>query len=176
MRRIRERWGALIQEVCRYSPIPEEFLAALIANESGGDSGAERFEPKVYLRLVKIRASGGIYGPLTAEILRSAQDDMIRAWATSWGLTQIVGYHAAGRPGGIELLKNPQAHLDFALRMLAQFAEQYAIDVHREAAQLFRCWNTGGPYGLTADPKYVQRGLARMEIYRNSAGSPNPES
>ena len=167
MNRIHQQFGAAIQEACKYSSIPAEFLAALIANESGGDSTARRFEKGIYARFLRIhQGAPEHYGALTAEMLRSAQDDTLREWSTSWGLTQIMGYHTAGRPGGIALLQDPASNLKFALGMLAQFAERYGLRLTLEFAEMFRCWNTGGPYKPTFDPKYVEHGLARMKIYR----------
>src|SRR2546426_9376160 len=37
MRGIFDRWGETISEACKYSSLPPEFLASLIANESGGN-------------------------------------------------------------------------------------------------------------------------------------------
>lgn len=167
MTRIHQQWGAAISEACKYSSVPAEFLAALIANESGGDPAARRFEKSVYNKLLRIhQGAPEHYGPLTAEILRSAQDDTLREWATSWGLTQVMGFHVAKRPGGVALLQDPAMHLKFALGLVAQFAERYGLNVRLEFDELFHCWNAGGPYKPTYDPKYAQRGLARMAAYR----------
>ena len=166
MQRIKTQWGAHIQEACKYSSVPQEFLAALIANESGGDPQAKRFEKAVYNKLLRIhQGAPEHYGPLTAETLRAAADEALRDWATSWGLTQVMGYHVARRPGGIKILLNPKSHLNFALGLLAEFAERFGLRVTLEFEEMFRCWNTGGPYKETYDPKYCERGLARMKIY-----------
>jgi hypothetical protein len=86
-----------------------------------------------------------------------------------------MGYHVARRPGGVAILKDPATHLKFALGLLAIFAERFGLNVRAEFAELLRCWNTGAPYddpktprleGRTTDPNYVQKGLRRMEIYR----------
>jgi len=39
--------------------------------------------------------------------------------------------------------------------------------------ELFRCWNTGRPYGKTYDPAYVETGLRRMTIYRELSHPPD---
>ena len=176
MLRIKTRWGPAIQEACKYSSVPQEFLAALIANESGGNSEAQRFERGVFRKLCAVRA-GDLreYGGITHAFLASTEDTSLRDWATSWGLTQIMGYHVARRPGGVEILKVPASHLKFALGLLGEFVEHLQLNPKAEFEEMFRCWNSGAPYddaktarieGKTFDPKYVARGLARMKIYR----------
>ena len=176
MLRIKTRWSSAIQEACRYSSIPEEFLAALIANESGGNPEAQRFERGVFRKLCAVRA-GELreYGGITRDFLASTEDATLRDWATSWGLTQVLGYHIARRPGGVEILKVPASHLKFALGLLGEFIERFQLNPKAEFEEMFRCWNSGAPYddpktprieGKTFDPKYAENGLARMEIYR----------
>jgi hypothetical protein len=194
----------VLVEACRYSSLPVAFLMALVANESGGNARAMRFEPAVY-RHLKLLAEGKAakYGGLSqprleeeiAEMLRpkgetfhaahlgevfaaahgaeiaAAQDEALRELATSWGYTQIMGYHMVGRAGTVRDLLEPRFHFRVALELLAEFAERYQLDPTREFAELFRCWNTGQPYGETTDRAYVAKGLARMEIYR-AIGSP----
>lgn len=42
MQKIRSAWGDAIVLACAASSVPPSFLAALIANESGGNAGAHR--------------------------------------------------------------------------------------------------------------------------------------
>jgi len=170
MQRIHAQWGEAISAACKYSSVPPAFLAALIALESGGEPAAKRFEKHVYNKLISVqRGYADRYGALSRRDLQPLSDDGIRNLATSWGLTQIMGYHVARRPGGIEILLNVETHLKFALGLLAEFAERYGLNVTLEFAELFRCWNTGKPYGETYDPKYVENGLRRLAIYRELA-------
>ena len=199
MSRVRDRWDGVIREACRYSSVPAEFFAALVANESAGDPRAVRFEPAVYRHLLRVAEGKSLrYGHLTrnrldaevAEILnpkspafhveflttgftsahgeRIAQssDEALRELATSWGLTQIMGYHMAGRAGTPRDLFEPRFHFRVALQLLAQFAERYELNLARDFSEMFCCWNTGQPYGKTTDPNYVSNGLRRMELYR----------
>jgi hypothetical protein len=106
--------------------------------------------------------------------LARARDEALRDLATSWGLTQIMGYHMVGRPGTARDLLEPSFHYRVALSLLAQFAVTYQLDVTREFAEMFRCWNTGRPYGQTFDPEYVDKGLRRMDLYRALADDPHP--
>lgn len=112
--------------------------------------------------------------------IAACQDEALRELATSWGYTQIMGYHQVGRAGTVRDLLDPQFHYRRALELLAEFAHEYQLDVTREFEEMFRCWNTGQPYGKTFDPAYVEKGLRRMEIYRalivageKASGSPS---
>lgn len=118
--------------------------------------------------------------------LAATSDESLRELATSWGYTQVMGYHVLGRSGTVRDLLEPNLHFRLAVRLLAEFAERYQLDLAREFEEMFRCWNAGQPYGATFDPGYAARGLARMEIYRqiaalnqaaapmNRAAPPNP--
>ena len=209
LERVCARCHAVISEVCAYSSVPAAFLGALVANESGGDPQAMRFEPAVY-RHLKAVAEGrrAAYAGLSrrdfdAEIaemlhpkagsfhavfltppfraahgreLAASRDEALRELATSWGFTQIMGYHLVGRSGTVRDLLEPRFHFHLALELLALFAERYQLDLAREFAEMFHCWNTGQPYGpprgpATSDPNYVAQGLRRMGIYRSIESS-----
>ncbi len=200
MARVHARAHGVMAEACGRSSVPVEFLAALVANESGGDGAARRFEPAAYRHLKAVLEGGQ---PATAHLRApdlaaeldemrgrrpaayhaglldadfaarygaelAAQDDAaLRELATSWGFTQIMGYHMVGRPGVPRDLLDPARHFRVAIELLAQFAEHFALDLTREFAELFRCWNTARPDGRTFDPDYVEKGLRRMEMYRD---------
>ena len=106
-------------------------------------------------------------GFASAHAARLAQspDEALRELATSWGLTQIMGYHMVGRAGTPRDLLEPRFHFRVALELLAEFAERYQLSLARDFAELLRCWNTGQPYGATTDPAYCEKGLRRMELY-----------
>jgi hypothetical protein len=183
MARIKRDWGAAIEAACRYSSIPPEFVAALIANESGGNSQATRFEPRVFERLQEVRnGTRERYGAITRDKLfvgttgaspsltilargRGDESPDLRLYASSLGLTQIMGYQALAKGLDPRALVDAGFNLEFACRLLAEFADCYGLDVTKEFAELFRCWNGGGPYSQTHDPEYVPRGLERMKIY-----------
>ena len=98
--------------------------------------------------------------------LQSAPDEALREFATSWGYTQIMGYHMMGQPGTVRRLLDPSFHFRMALRLLSEFAASYQLDLGHEFPEMFCCWNTGRPYGKTFDPDYVDKGLRRMQIFR----------
>jgi hypothetical protein len=92
--------------------------------------------------------------------------------ATSYGLTQIMGWHLvemagyAGWAWTVGDLLDPGKNLQCAVALLSYFGEHYQLDVSKEFEALLRCWNTGEPDGVpTFDPKYVPNGLARMAAY-----------
>jgi hypothetical protein len=101
-----------------------------------------------------------------ADELARLADEALRELASSWGFTQIMGFHVIGRQGTVRDLIEPRFHYHLALQLLAEFAASYRLDLSRAFEQMFRCWNTGRPDGKTADPAYVEKGLRRMEIYR----------
>ena len=279
-------WSHIV-EIAGHTPISAEFLAALTANESGGNTHAKRFEPAVYRHLTEVAAgralawgsigkhlldkeiaeveaqikattaapqasaaatpssqSTGAKAPAAAQPTSSAattggtkapetsppsdasagtsgsagpsvageaaqpssasplaakadsyheahlsdsftasysqalsifRDEAIRHLATSWGLTQIMGYHMLGRPEPVERLCDPAFHYRVATDLLQDFAKCFHLDPQRDFEALFRCWNTGRPDGKTYDPDYVQNGLRRIEVCRQlglKAGQP----
>lgn len=183
MNSIKVKWGVQIDAACHSSSVPPAFLAALVVNESGGDPAAKRFEPEVLATIWKVllgrKAAFGSIG--RTQLLTYAQTgsptipctldhSLLRldGLATSWGLTQIMGYNALGATAAesfADKLIDPATNLQKAISMLAAFAHQFQLDLAEESAELFRCWNTGRPDGETADPRYVDRGLARMKLY-----------
>jgi hypothetical protein len=189
METIHARWGAAIDAACKTSAVPPAFLAALVANESGGSPDAKRFERAVLSSLWELlqgrTASFGSIGRndvlafLTApdsrtpavpptgfvsQLARSLQQ--LDGLATSWGLTQVMGYEALAFSCTLADLHNPVSELRISLRLLAQFAERYQLDLAKDFQSLFDCWNTGRPHAPTADPDYIPNGLARMQIYQ----------
>lgn len=184
MQSIKTKYGDLIAEACSTSSVPAGFLAALIANETGGDSNAKRFEKGVLASLWEVLLGRkAAYGSITTKnlvlyvaslaatpinvsaTLPADAFQRVDALATSWGLTQIMGYHILEGNAAVKTiagLVDPQMHLAMTLRMLAQFAAQFQLDVTKDFEQMFRCWNGGHPTAATFDPEYVPHGLARI--------------
>jgi hypothetical protein len=188
MRSIKEHWSAEIAAACQASSVLPAFLAALIANESDGKNDAQRFEPVVFERLKEVLlgarphyAPAGIKRPITKQDLLAYCDpgtpeergdfstalQCLHNLATSWGLTQIMGWHLVEFNSGLGTawLATPGGNLQFATRLLAWFAEHYDLDRASEHAKFLACWNTGEPMGVTYDPQYIPKGIARMAIW-----------
>jgi hypothetical protein len=98
---------------------------------------------------------------LTDAMLRIAE------LATSFGLTQIMGWH------WIEFdrtaSQRPEDQLAFTVDLLGYFASLYALDLTKDYEKVFRCWNTGRPDGQTFDPHYAANGLHRLTLYALAA-------
>jgi len=199
MQSIKAKWGAMITAACSMSSVPAAFLAGLIANESGGNPLAKRFESHVLLALWEVllgrkeaygsigRAGlvqfiSGVSLPVYTAPATLPADTYQRfdSLATSWGLTQIMGYEVLDRElnaGGIDNLKTPPADLVVTLRMLTQTAARLGLDVTQNFSEMFDFWNTGRPHAPTFDPQYIPNGLARMKIYAELvAGDTDPGS
>ncbi len=250
MRRVIASIRGYLSEMEEDIRVPAEFLAALTANESGGDTHAKRFEPGVYEHLKRVAAgqvtsygsivksllekeieresqaqaadhheaqpaaAAGVaeaanhtaaqataatdaqsdqhpgspaaakaesyhtqhltadFAAASAPALSALEDAAIRRLATSWGLTQIMGYHMLGRPEPVEKLCDPAFHYRLAARMIEDFAARFRLDPRRDFEPLFRCWNTGRPDGKTFDPAYAENGMRRIEICRPLLAAP----
>lgn len=190
MQKIRGEWGALIDGVCASSSVLPSFLAALVANESGGDPHARRFEPHTLVQLWNVLLDRvAMFGSITRAdllgVLMPASTAMLSPYAaalaidelaSSHGLTQIMGYEILDRSINtgsttIAELEDPEKNLTTSLSMLAQFAHRFGLDVTKDFSQLFDCWNTGRPKAPTFDPNYITNGLARMTAYALAANS-----
>jgi hypothetical protein len=187
MEQLYAQYRAPIAAAAHSSSVPEALLAALIANESGGDPKAQRYEREVFLTLAEVllgkRAQyfpAGAHHPLGVQDLLPFVEPpgitmafptglgRLSELATSYGLTQIMGWHALefSKPFSV-LLNDPRGQLDFTVTLLSYFAERYQLDPAKEFAELFTCWNCGRPDGQTFDPHYVSNGLARMALYED---------
>jgi hypothetical protein len=196
MVRIYETWNGEIVKATRNSGVSAPFLAALTANESGGDPVAQAFEPEIFERLqAVVQGEQHTFGSImAADLVRLAQEDVeteeaspmlgavqgakqfadvspavqekvLRQMATSWGLTQIMGYETINRKTTVQDLLNPALHYEFAVELLEELSRRFRLNSSKDAGPLFRCWNTGHPNGETSDPDYVSRGIQRLSVY-----------
>lgn len=182
MARVRDACGAAIAAAVKSTPYPASLLAALTANESGGDATKTRFEPSIFAKfgqiVVALEAGHETnYGAIGAQDLvkwcakpgRSFAESTLAMvnLATSWGPTQIMGYEALA--GGFPLgdLTDVDKHFPHTAEILDQFQGRWHLTIGIQAPwdPFFRCWNTGRPDGQTFDPQYVANGLARMATY-----------
>lgn len=187
---IREKYSAYIDSACRGSGFPASLLAALTANETGIDPTKSRFESNVFVDLAQVLAGKKAnFGSIGAEdILHfispeqpEVRDDVVLSLrdlmnlATSWGPTQIMGYHIFQFPtfkSTVDYLANLSSHYVIAVALLTQFKSEFHLsgdftDETDDASAYFRCWNTGRPDGQTFDPHYAANGLRRMRIYES---------
>lgn len=184
MQDLKTRFGTTIAAACSVSSVPPAFIAALIANESGGNVNAKRFEPHVLSALWEVLLGRkAAYGSIARSVLVGYVAGVpvptinvpahlppdafqrVDALATSWGLTQIMGYHALEFGVALNDLNSPESGLGIATKMLTGFARSFQLDVTKDFGEMFRCWNGGHPTAQTFDPQYVPNGLARMQLW-----------
>lgn len=91
-------------------------------------------------------------------------DDLL-GWSTSWGWTQLMGYHVLEWKTPLADLVNPEKHYFLAARLMAGFTERFNLDPGKDFEAMARCWNTGRPDGVTFDLHYVQNLLRRIEVW-----------
>jgi len=184
-------------KAARFEPAVYRHLLAVVAGQSPayGPLKADRLLASLG-RVVHPKADGYHAQVLTPQFasrhvdsLSSLEDERLRELASSWGFTQIMGYHVLGRASAArvsgasnpkseisnlrfeisdtdpKILLDPTTHFRVALELLADFCERFQLDPRREFEEMFRCWNTGQPYGATYDPHYAENGLRRMKIY-----------
>lgn len=174
-KQIQAKLGALIAAVCLNTIVHQSFLAGLISVENAKlDASASRFEAHVFKRLKAVRNSlifwRRSYNGITQAQLAGMSDDALKNLATSWGYTQIMGYHiinnlrkADGSAPTIAELRDHHLHLSFAVQLLEKVAMRYMAAGNWPA--VLRIWNSGSPNGKTHDPNYVDNALAVRRAY-----------
>lgn len=153
-----------IDKAVRDTEIPASYLAALISLESHppGNRESRRFEPRVYQRLLELKNEGKPFARIQRKRLEGLGDSELRELATSYGLTQIMGYHCLDLGCSIRDLAGSY-HL---LWSVAYIRRHYLGQVIRkEWASCFRIHNTGRAEGTTSRDDYAEKGLLRMQYY-----------
>ena len=183
MAKVKASCGPWIDAAVAGTVYPASLLAALTANESGGDPGKSRFEPRVCGQLASVIVGHQAnFGSIGAQDLkawcdppapsqRRAFDQSLLALvnlATSWGPTQIMGYQALA--GGYDLgeLPNLNLHYPHAVAMLEDFRKRWKLSPPAndpDVASYFHCWNGGSPEAQTTDSLYIPNGLSRKALY-----------
>lgn len=163
----------------RFEPAVYRHLKAVSAGAAAHYGGIQAEDLSAEVNEMLHPKSGEYHGRyLTAPFaanhqraLGAMEDEALRELATSWGTTQIMGYHMVGRGGTVRDLLDFEFHYRVALELLAEFAEENQLNLAHEFEAMFRCWNTGQPYGKTYDPDYVPNGIRRMGLYRERAAA-----
>lgn len=171
MQRVNRLAGPYLAKFAPTTTTPISFWAALTANESGAylihDTHIPaRFEAGVMQCLIETaQGTRHHYGGIYTEMLQTYQPKDLRPLASSWGFTQVMGLHAFAWGRSYIDLDNPETHYQLAARLLAEFIERFDLDNQKDFNQMFHCWNTGRIDGSTHDPKYMENGLRRMQIW-----------
>lgn len=161
------------ERAARFEPAVYRHLAAVVSGQSPAYGSIHADDLRAELgRTLHPKADDfhthflpPAFGSNHRTALAALSDEGLRELATSWGYTQIMGYHMVGRRGTIRDLLEPAFHYRVALDLMAEFATAYQLDLAREFSEMFSCWNTGQPYGKCWDPHYVENGLHRMGLY-----------
>lgn len=155
-----------IQRAAKGTDISPEYMAALISIESSppGNRASERFEPNVYQHLLKLKKDGTSWGGLSRSAVSNYSDKQLKELATSFGLVQIMGYHCIQLGCEVAELRG-----DYQLQWAAAYMQfHYAKQARRrDWSACFRIHNTGRPNGRPHRSDYVERGLIRMQYYKN---------
>jgi hypothetical protein len=196
MAKIKAELGDYIAGAVADTPFSPALVAAITANESGGNASESRFEPAVAAELGRVIAGQvaeysprGIRGPIGAQDLLAicypkasppllgmlytpAQSQLaLINLATSWGPTQIMGWHSIELDISLSEIVQLHTHYDVVVEMLTWFYTHYLLADRPDLGSngipgaLLNCWNTGDPKAQTFDPDYVANGLARMALY-----------
>src|SRR5215469_18630431 len=88
MGNIKTQWGTLYNQVTAGTNVRPSFLAALTANESGGDPLASRFEPRVFAHL------GRVFTGKEANYGSIIPSDLLRAMISSDPPPEPIGTSA----------------------------------------------------------------------------------
>jgi len=161
-------WDAISPPDHPASTFPKAFIMALTAGETGrwlihNPDVPSRFEASIYSSLLDVqRGVRKNYGAITTAMLEPISEGGLRDYASSWGLTQILGYMTLAWKEPLSLIQNPATHYNGTLRLLGEFENQYWLDPTKDFEEFARCWNSGSPHGKTYDPNYVQNLLNRM--------------
>lgn len=153
-----------IDSAVRDTEIPPSYLAALISLESHppGNRDSRRFEPKVFQRLLELKNEGKPFARIARKQVQGLGEAELRELATSYGLTQVMGYHCLDLGCSIRDLAGSY-HL---LWSVAYIRRHYLNQVIRkEWSACFRIHNTGRAEGVTSRDDYAEKGLLRMKYY-----------
>jgi len=166
MQEIETKYGGFIADAVAGTPIPADLVAALVANESGLNDQAARFEPKVFGELAFVligrkpafgsiggqdltewignvsmdRDNGGRLSPQAAVVLA------LTNLATSWGPTQIMGYQALAAGYELSDLPNLKRHFHRAVELLETFRKHFDLPGEPVAGQTVKLASSTDDY------------------------------
>lgn len=172
-KQIFDRFDKRIYEATLHTNIPPAFVAGLLGNEAGKDrsgqidEAATRFEPAVYAKLKAVHdGSRKEYGDITRKDIADASDAALRALATSYGCSQIMGYHVIhALHCTIADLRNPDKHFFYTVKLL-QLNGFPANATESRMNREMRQWNTGKETGTTYHENYVPNAELVRAAYR----------
>lgn len=171
--RILTKAGPSIAAACKNTLVPTAFLAGLISVENAGlDPDAKRFEPGIFSKLKRVH-DGKLsqFNGIKRSDLSGLSEAALRNLATSFGLTQIMGFHVIATFKNtitVDDLRDPAQHLNFGVQFIKKEAGPHLAN--RAFDKVLRIHNTGKPNGVTFDPNYVANALGVMREYETLEG------
>jgi hypothetical protein len=202
MQKIKSELGDYIAGAVEGTPFSPSLLASLTANESSGVANAQRFEPAVFAELAEVLVlQKPSYCPAGSKRALNAGDLQAACWpqsspvpgkssdvftfpqgvlalknlATSFGPTQIMGWHSIELGFPLGDLCNLATHFERTVQLLEWFRQRYEVGnclaANRPKVYL-NCWNTGSPTAPTFNPNYVRDGLDWMRLYESIPDAP----
>lgn len=171
-KQIFDRFDGRIVEATNGSNVPPKFVAGLIGNEAGKDKQgkisetATRFEKHVFASLQAVRdGRRSTYSGIKRSQIQDSSDAALRALATSYGITQIMGWHCINNlKCTIADLRNPDKHLFYTVRLL----QLNGFPKNATKAEMdgeMRQWNTGRENGQTYHDNYVPNAIQVRAAY-----------
>lgn len=159
----------LIRQTAVGFGLDPDLVEAIVAQESGGDTWACRYEPGFYRQYVQ--PMGSAFRP--AKPRGVSNDTEARLRACSFGLMQVMGQVAREQGLGEKFLTalcDPEIGLNAGCRHLADKLRRYNGHVPSALA----AYNAGTarrmlPGGPFANQRYVDEVLARLEAIRGRA-------
>ena len=178
-KQIFDRFGSLIHVACVGAGVQESFLAGFTGVEAGIDREgnikpqATRFEIGVYNDLISLRDNGycfvggrkhNDYSGVRRSQIADADNAAIRALATSYGFSQIMGWHCINNlKCTIADLRDPDKHFGYTVRLLKLVGGAYMRN--GDLTSVLHIWNTGSANGKTYHADYVDNALAVKAQY-----------
>lgn len=150
--------------------VPISYLLALAALEcSGRKIVPHRFEAHVYNKLLSVKSGELDHLETTTKMkLASADQEDLRALASSWGPFQIMGYKCFELNISIAELQGP-SNAKYAIQWMSEnYGKYIKKDRFKDA---FHYHNTGRKYPLWGPPRtyhssYVPQGLKYMAEFK----------
>jgi hypothetical protein len=174
-----ERFGMLIHLACLDAGVSDSFLAGFTGVEAGIDHDgqfkptATRFEPGVFEDLKSLRDNGycfvggrkmKTYSGVAREQIKDCDDAALRALATSYSFSQIMGWHCINNlKCTIADLRDPEKHFGFTVKLLKIVGGVYMR--RGDLVSVLHIWNTGSANGKTYHEDYVTNALAVKDAY-----------
>lgn len=171
-RQIKDRFGLKIAQAVAGTPVPAQFVAGLIAVEAGKDRKGQisetstRFEPGVFAKLQQVRdGKRSQWSAIKRQDIQDSPDLALKALATSYGLTQVMGWHCIHNLHcTVGDLRDPEKHLGYAVKLLMLNSADGDFE-RQEYVGEFREWNSGNEQGKTYDPDYTHNAGLVMYAY-----------